>query len=264
MTFLGESVAHDVKLVRVKSAHCELHGNYEARPYFGSRWSGCPACANEYEAKLSLQASAEKEERLARIFQGKLERSSIPPIFQNCSLTNYVYSEVSDVRGKQISMLKEAANFINNFDANLKLSKCMFFLGNVGTGKTHIACAMAIELIKSGYTVKYTTIDDYFVTVRDTYKASSNSSELLVRDEYAAYDFLIIDELGIQSCSESEDRLMLSLLDKRYRDLKTTLFISNKDKSELDVILGARLISRIRQGGALMKYFTWEDFRVLK
>lgn len=247
----------------LKLATCAQHGNYNSHPYFGDRWSGCPVCAQKFENKLLISAAEEKEAREARILAVKLEHSGIPQMFRGCTLMNYVASSDATTRARQVALLKDAAAFINDFGNNLHQSHFAFFLGNIGTGKTHVACSIGIELIKAGYSVKYTTIDDYFIKIRDSYR-SQNVSELAIRDEYAAYDFLIIDELGVQSCSESEDKLTLSLLDKRYRELKSTLFISNKDKTELESILGERLISRIRQGGALMKYFTWEDYRVSK
>jgi DNA replication protein DnaC len=53
---------------------------------------------------------------------------------------------------------------------------------------------------------------------------------------------------------------LFDIIDKRYRDVKPTILISNLTKAELKGFLGERSFDRLREGG-LWVDFLWESFR---
>lgn len=245
-----------------KPMECPTHGHYQSRNYFGGRWTSCPECTAREDAASAEKADEANRARLDAAFDEKLKQSGVPLRFKRCTLANFILSVNESEREMQQTVLDSARRYIDNFSKNLEGNmQDMLFAGKVGTGKTHIACAIAIELIKRGFTVRYETLGDYFRRIRDTYKQSCPRSELDVRDEFAAYDLLILDEVGVQAGSEAEELMMFSLLNKRYGDARPTLFLSNFDKAALITILGERLVSRIKEGSADLFYFSWGDHR---
>ncbi|EQD56002.1 DNA replication protein dnaC, partial [mine drainage metagenome] len=77
------------------------------------------------------------------------------------------------------------------------------FYGNTGTGKTHLACAIANELLRQGKSALFVRAYEVLRTIRDTWKGGEKT-ELAVIREFVAPDLLILDEVGVQYGSESE------------------------------------------------------------
>ena len=115
--------------------------------------------------------------------------------------------------------------------------------------------------MRAEYRVRYTTVIDYIRTVRETWKRDSSHSEAEVIKEYANYQLLILDEVGVQFGSDGELTQLTDLVDRRYRELKPTLVISNCDPEGLERFLGARAVDRLRENGGRMVAFDWKSWR---
>jgi DNA replication protein DnaC len=85
--------------------------------------------------------------------------------------------------------------------------------GSVGSGKTHLLCAIAQELARSGRKVLFTTCDllvqELLIAKRDL-----KLSRLLKR--LAGYTALLIDDLGYVQQSREEMEVLFTLLAERY------------------------------------------------
>jgi DNA replication protein DnaC len=85
--------------------------------------------------------------------------------------------------------------------------------GAPGSGKTHLLCAIAQELVRSGHKVLFTTcsllVQDLLVAKRDL-----KLSRLLKR--LASYGVLLIDDLGYVQQSREEMEVLFTLLAERY------------------------------------------------
>lgn len=88
--------------------------------------------------------------------KNKVERKNIsnglPVRFANKTFNNFV-SETK----MQNNALAKAKEYVKNIDKYIVSGTCMIFAGNgsVGTGKTHMVCAIANEVLKRGYEVKF-------------------------------------------------------------------------------------------------------------
>ena len=71
---------------------------------------------------------------------------------------------------------------------------------------------------------------------------------------------LILDEVGVQLGTEHEMRILFEVVNERYADCLPTILISNLDEAELLKFTGARLMDRVRDGGAVVA-FDWESHR---
>src|SRR3546814_20715786 len=75
-------------------------------------------------------------------------------------------------------------------------------LGQVGTGKTHFACAAARAAAQSGMSVRYTTVPRYLRAITETWD-SSERKERDVHHPLVDADLLVLDEkIGSASCRE--------------------------------------------------------------
>ena len=157
--------------------------------------------------------------------------------------------------------LEISRGYVDDFAANHRDGRCLVYLGNIGAGKTHLACAIAIALARAGFRPRYTTVGDAIRALRESWRSDAKRSEAQVLQELSSYDLLILDEVGVQFGSDGELTQLTGLLDNRYRNLKPTLAISNLDKAGLEEFLGARAVDRLRENGGQMVIFNWGSHR---
>lgn len=127
----------------------------------------------------------------------------------------------------------------------------MALIGGRGSGKTQLAVCMADAAIDAGKTARYLTAFDFFLLIRETYRKDAKKSEREIIAELSAPALLIMDELQERGETPWEDRLLTALIDRRYRDGRDTVLISNQSADELRKALGASVEDRLREGGGI-------------
>lgn len=228
-------------------ARCERHGPYRAAVEVDGvlRWlPRCPRC--------------DAEARSATL----LDRAGIPPRFLERTLENYQ----ADTAGQRVA-LAAARRYAASFSDALKRGTCMIFAGNVGTGKTHLACGIAREVMRHGYTALFVTVSEAIRAVRSTWRRDAERSEEQVLREFTAVDLLILDEVGVQFGTEAEQVTLFEIINRRYAHLRPTLILSNLPVQSdsggptLRDYLGERAFDRLREGDGKLIAFDWQSYR---
>jgi DNA replication protein DnaC len=114
-------------------------------------------------------------------------------------------------------------------EAHRKSGESLILAGKPGTGKGHLAAAVMNALMPEHLPI-YTTCLDMIRSVRDTWRKDSKYSETQVLQEYEDAALLIIDEIGVQYGTEGEQTVIFDVLDRRYRQMRPTIFITNQDR----------------------------------
>lgn len=237
---------------------CQQHGEFESKAIkFGSKilhWTKCPAClAISEKAKNEAEASAEILEAQQRM-ERKLDRAGIPLRFRNKTFASFVVDTDGKDRSRAVAM-EFAANFAKHSNAGT----FAVFSGKPGTGKSHLAIAIAQDVMKSG-TALYTSAIDAVRMIRDTWRRESEKTETQVLQMLASVDLLILDEIGVQYGTEAEQVTLFDIIDKRYRDLMPTILLTNLNAAGMKEFLGDRSYDRLREGGIWLT-FDWESQR---
>lgn len=94
--------------------------------------------------------------------------------------------------------------------------------GNPGSGKTHLLCAIAQELIHQGRQVRFTPCD---LLVQELLIAKRDLKLARVLKQYARYDALVIDDIGYVQQSREEMEVLFTLLADRYE--RSSVMISS-------------------------------------
>ncbi|MDV7919996.1 ATP-binding protein, partial [Pseudomonas aeruginosa] len=68
-------------------------------------------------------------------------------------------------------------------------------------------------------------------------------------EELAGFDLLVIDELGAQGGTEYELGLLHEVIDRRYREMRPTVVVSNMSAQEVAKYIGDRAVDRLRENG---------------
>ncbi|ENW6829243.1 DNA replication protein, partial [Neisseria gonorrhoeae] len=153
--------------VRVERRQCAEHGGYAAKSVLRGVWTGCPAC-RKLEAADEMAAYAEtlRREAMRDALEKRIGRSGIAPRFRNCRIENYA---VSDSIPGMARAKAAAAEYAANFADVLQTGRSMIFSGRRGTGKNHLACGIAREVIAAGKSALVITVGDMLRTVKDSF-----------------------------------------------------------------------------------------------
>ncbi len=126
----------------------------------------------------------------------------------------------------------------------------MLLLGNSGTGKTHVALALGLAARQRGHRVRFTTPA---ALVHELIEARDEKKLLRFQTQIAAYELLIVDELGFVPLSKTGAELLLrGLVQPALRADPSTLVTSELCPSRS----GPRILGSERLTGALLDRLT--------
>lgn len=238
---------------------CKQHGAYAARliVFAGKELGGgCPTCMTERDAKEEAHRQRMQADAERRSIESLFQRSGIPPRFQQRTLANYVAQSDG-----QKAALRKAQAYVDGWTEVLDRGTCLIFAGNAGTGKTHLACAIANALIARSVSALFTTVSDAMRAIKRSYDPSSQVSEGQAINTFVYPKLLILDEVGGSKGTEHELQLMFDIINKRYENSRPTIILTNLDAVALREHLGERVTDRLREGGGKLIPFTWESHR---
>ena len=257
---------------------CSIHGEYTQTTYQNGRITKCPDCERESEERRIKDENdklveAEKERKSRRIDE-LLGKSGIPKRFQNKTFDNY---QLSTDNANQEVVFNRVVAFSEEFKPSSKESKpsskeskpsqehsgrCIVMIGDTGTGKSHLACAVASHVIKKYCgTARFTSVSEINRLVRESKGYNAKYSETEVIEAFGNYDLLIVDEVGIQSGSDAESRALFDVFNARYQNMKSTIVISNLNQAQVREALGQRIFDRLKEGGGEVLVFHWGSHR---
>lgn len=237
---------------------CEKHGEYESFPWNSQMtgrvfYTSCPECDREIQEEQERKEREEKE----RIYYLRLARSGISKRFINSTFADY-----KPVSEKAAKVFKAVKSYHDQFSKIKASGTSLIMCGRPGTGKTHLANAMAISLINQKTPVTYTTSFKMMARIKSTYsKFDAKETESGAIDALTKVDLLIIDEVGVQFGSEAEKVLFYQVINGRYDNVLPTVLISNLTSRELEQFIGERCFDRLKDGSGAVLSFDWDSFR---
>lgn len=235
---------------------CIAHGIFTSHNLFANVWSKCPVCSSEQKkADIAAQLRQEAIKRGAE-WRRKLCMAAIPERFAGRTLDTYRADNDGQKRA-----LTFCRTYAAQFDEVLKTGRSAIFCGKPGTGKTHLANGIAIEIMKTGKLALFITAQRAIRRIKDSWSMESVESESDVIRLLVSPDLLILDEIGVQFGTEFERNLLFDVLNERYEKRLPCLLLSNFSVVEIRPILGERIFDRLREDGGKCIVFDWESSR---
>lgn len=209
----------------------------------------CPQAVEYWDrADREAQERKEAEERRKEqaALQAKINRliknSGIGGRFQNRTFARY---EVNDENRRAFNQCKRYADSFGimlptkdrdgKVEPPAKERNGLFMVGSYGTGKTHLAAAIANQLMQDGTAVICMTMIDMLARIRDTYDRAraEGTSEAQIMKLYADVPLLIIDDLGSEQATDWSSTTIFSIINARYERYMPTIVTTNCGTDEL-------------------------------
>lgn len=254
----GRAQKADKEGLGTVTKNCAKHGDYESDGirYFSAReiWTRCPGCEEERiaaERQAEVQRRADQARQQMEYLMGE---AAIPARFVGRTLDNFNASTDA-----QRAALQIARDFANDFEANSKRGMSLIFSGLPGTGKSHLATAV-LQAIMPAHCGLYTTCMNVIRAVRGTWRKDSERSETQILNAYAEVPLLVLDEIGVQYGTDGEQTILFDVLDRRYRDMMPSIFLTNQDKKGFKDFIGERTFDRLTETARWVP-FDWASYR---
>ncbi|QIQ73213.1 ATP-binding protein [Pseudomonas coronafaciens] len=251
--------------IDTRQGDCSTHGRYTNAlvEQFGADpvWYGCPGCEfdNRHSADISIRAGGVLV-HTERLLNSRLLDSCIPARFQQATLESWVAGN-DNAKTKAWNV---ATGFVEAFAENYQTGRCVMLLGQVGTGKTHLATAMLQQVIRyfgnQGVTGLYVTAGGIIRSVKETFGSQAKTESQVYADLIGPH-LLVIDEVGLQAGTDFERQVLFEVINGRYEQLKPTIIVSNLSITDLKVSMGDRAVDRLRDRGGLVCVFRWPSAR---
>ncbi|WP_156894496.1 ATP-binding protein [Clostridium formicaceticum] len=169
------------------------------------------------------EESRKKRERIEKL----LGNSGIKKRFKNRTFENFEIDQGNK------DAYKNSKLYAENFQRFKETGEGIYFSGGFGTGKTHLAVSIALDLINKGTPVICMTAIDLLAQIRKTYDKDRNVSEYQILQVYKEVDLLVIDDLGKEYCSDWAATMLYDIINDRYESCLPTIVTTNYDDENL-------------------------------
>ncbi|MBP2638871.1 MAG: phage replication protein [Firmicutes bacterium] len=180
--------------------------------------------------------------------------------FQDRIFENYV----ARTEPQQIA-LKVANDFCTRFAEN-KHCKGLFLTGPVGTGKTHLAAAIANKAMKEYYIpVLFGTAPGLLNKIKNSFEDGSDKIVIAL----GSVPLLIIDDLGKEYARKNADgwswvhETLYEVINQRYENYLPMIVTTNLTLDQLKKRIDTAIVSRIVEMSDGIQC-DWDDYRMKK
>jgi DNA replication protein DnaC len=210
---------------------------------FGSaeEWR-CPKCGGD---GFVLNASGDAiacECRAARLRRARSVGNSatIPRKYRGVSF------ERAPVTSLSPDVVRPVRAFVRDIEANLDAGRGLWFMGDVGTGKTTLAMLVSKAAIDAARSVAIYSVPHLLAEIRDTYdRDPGERSYMDFFNRLVAVDLLHLEDLGTEKRTDWVLEQLYSLVNERYEQQRSILVTTNLSVPDLEEQIGARTVSRI-------------------
>ncbi|WP_051353816.1 ATP-binding protein [Atopobium fossor] len=201
--------------------------------------------AAEFQAELTAQedarrksnneAAGDAQQRARKLFLDKCHRAGMPKAFDGCAIDS-----------------KRAQEIVNT-------SRGFWIYGNVGAGKTHLACSILKGwLYSTSSSAVFVQTTAMLARLRDAMGASNETQATAV---YAKTPLLVLDDLGKEAPTPWALAKLFEIIDARYGARLPTIITGQHTPNELakrlsrngDVEMARAIVSRLLGTCAVMQ-----------
>jgi DNA replication protein DnaC len=172
--------------------------------------------------------------RIARIRAANLE-GRIPRRYSGVSFDR------PPVPGMPEPVVSEVRRYARNIDTRLDEGRGLWFVGDVGVGKTTLAMIVSKAALDAGRSVAIYSLPRLLNLIQDEIGTDNSLVDLL--DRLSSVDLLHIDDLGAQYATPWRLEQLYSIVDARYQARRAILATTNLTPEVLAESMGRRVLT---------------------
>lgn len=214
-----------------------------------------PATPAISEQEQQEEQKKRTEKRRREIVEALLEDSHLPQLYKQ-ELTFETFEAKTEIQKRALAAAKEFSCY-EYTDEQWETSTHYWSLtlhGPCGTGKTHLAVAIALYWIGNELPSLFWNVPDLLTALRRGFQDDSYF-ELLER--VRQIDVLVLDDLGMEKTTDWASEQIDAIIECRYRNKRDTVVTTNLSFSKLP----RRVASRLSEG--ITVCVTGNDYRAL-
>ena len=142
-------------------------------------------------------------------------------------------------------MVSEVRRYVNDISEQLDQGRGLWFMGDVGTGKTTLAMLVSKAALDAGRSVAIYSLPRLLAEIRTTYDDGSQHSYSGLLARLGEVDLLHIDDLGAERSSEWVLEQLYSIVNVRYEENRALVVTTNLDHEQLREQITPRTVSRL-------------------
>lgn len=234
------------------AGECDLHGKFTTSRLRGTDAATCPKC---FDVKLNKESAAEAFNRRVSIL---VETAHIPQRYADIGFNGFK----TEGNPRKVAAVETIATFMRQI-RNSQFSpswSILILTGGVGTGKTHLVCALGNNLISRGVSVRYTTAQAMLADIKRAYSTDGMTEASQIENYVNGASLLIIDEADVQRGTDNDTGLIFAVVNGRYNAGRPMAMVSNQPVTAMPEFLGDRVASRMNEN-ATSVVCDWGDYR---
>ncbi|MCS7358129.1 ATP-binding protein, partial [Klebsiella pneumoniae] len=186
------------------------------------------------------ERAARKEKYLNRIFN----QSNVNASLRDATVKSYTPQNEYQVQAKNT-----AIEYVKTFSLNEP--KSLILQGSYGTGKSHLAYAIAKAIKQQGYSVAFMHIPMLMERIKATYNRNATETTDELVQLLSSIDLLVLDDVGVENTEHTLNKLF-SIVDNRVG--KNNIFTTNFSDKELNQNMNwQRINSRMKQNARTVR-----------
>ncbi len=188
----------------------------------------------------TLEVCQCQKEEFQRASMQRLYSVSNLDAFKEMTFDNFNINGFND--NKEINKTLEVAySTAKNYAHHL--NGWLLLMGSYGCGKTHLAAAIANQVVSLGVETLFLTVPDLLDWLRYSFGSNETSYESRF-EEIKNIRFLVLDDLGTQNATAWAREKLFQIINHRYTHKLPTVITTNIGLNEIDDRVSSRLQDR--------------------
>ena len=209
------------------------------------------------------------------------EQANIPPLYRSSTVDNFLLPQDNPTARTGLGQASLAVKaYLREYPASPKPG--LLFIGQPGTGKTHLAIATLRGLIGRGFEGVFFDFQNLLDRIRSGYDKTSGIMDKEAYRTALDTEVVVLDDLGAHRVTDWVEDTITSIVTHRCNNKKATIVTTNlrdpetgdrratglqedlQSKFFLEERVGARARSRLFEMCKVIKMPNVEDYRIKK
>jgi DNA replication protein DnaC len=144
------------------------------------------------------------------------------------------------------TIVREVRRFVRDIETSLAEGRGLWFMGDVGTGKTTLAMLVSKTALDAGRSVAIYSVPRLLAEIRDSYDADRGERSYMdFFRRLVTVDLLHLEDLGAEKRTDWVLEQLYSLINERYEEERSIVVTTNLGLEQLEQQIGPRTVSRL-------------------